>query len=78
MDTDTGSDFLFAHPSFWRGIGTIIDLGDTYFVFNSSLTPQQADRFALFMDWRTVGFDIRSAMDAAEREHEATQGRLAI
>ena len=56
------SDFLFARPSFWEGLGRIIDMGDTLTEFNSSLSEAQADRIALEQDWFAVGKDLRQAM----------------
>ncbi len=56
------SDFLFARPSFWEGIGRIIDMGDTLTEFNRSLSAAQADRIALEQDWLVVGNDLRRAL----------------
>ena len=66
------SDFLFARPSFWEGLGRIVDVGDTLTEFNRSLSTTQADRIALEQDWLMVGKELRQAMSqiskAAERD----------
>lgn len=56
------SDFLFARPSFFEGMGRIIDFGGTLTAFNISRTPEEADARALFEDWRVVGNDLRLAV----------------
>lgn len=57
------TDFLFATPGFITGMGMAIDLGCTMTrEYNSSRTPQEADRIALYNDWKTVGDDMREAM----------------
>ncbi len=60
------SDFLFARPSFWEGLGRLIDFGGTLTEFNSSPSGPQADRLALEQDWRMVGNDLRAAMGVYE------------
>ncbi len=49
---------LFARPSFWGGFGQLLDLGNTMFEFNQSLTGEQADYFALKGDWLAIGQDF--------------------
>lgn len=60
------SDFLFARPSFWEGLGRLIDFGGTLTEFNSALSGPQADRYAIGQDWRAVGNDLRNAMGVYE------------
>jgi len=54
---------LFASPSFWAGFGQLLDVGNTMFEYNQSLSPEQADRLALRGDWRAVGNDFRAVFD---------------
>ncbi|MBQ7544955.1 MAG: hypothetical protein IJT02_08430 [Synergistaceae bacterium] len=56
------TDFLFARPTFWSGMGAVLDLGGTMVMFNESASPEEADNLALANDWAAVGNDIRSAM----------------
>ena len=56
------TDFLFARPTFWSGMGDVLDLGGTMVMFNESASPEEADNLALANDWAAVGNDIRSAM----------------
>lgn len=60
------SDFLFARPSFWEGLGRLIDFGGTLTEFNGALSGPQADRYAIGQDWRAVGDDLRNAMGVYE------------
>jgi hypothetical protein len=64
--------FLFARPSFVAGTAALVDFGNTLFEYNVSLTPQQADYFAIKNDWAAVGIDLRRAI--AELEASRKQG----
>lgn len=64
------TDFLFARPSFLEGVARAIDLGSTLQVYNTSDTPEQADRRALTEDFVVVGEDMREAI----REVQAGTG----
>ena len=57
-----GSDFLFATPSFSIGLAAVLDVGGTLAEYNSSRTPEEADRRAIRADWEVIGNDIRFAM----------------
>ncbi len=52
------SDFLFAQPSPWEGMGRLLDFGDYLTEYNRSLSPELADEIALAMDWRAVYGDL--------------------
>lgn len=54
--------FLFARPSFWAGTASIFDFANTQLLYNVSMTPEQADYFAMKTDWRAVGDDLRRAI----------------
>jgi hypothetical protein len=56
------TSYLFARPSFWAGTASLFDFGNTLFEYNISLTPEQANIFALRADWRAVGEDLRHAI----------------
>lgn len=53
------SDFLFARPSFWRGMARMFDFAGTLNEYNTSLTPEQADEIAFRADRRAVAEDYR-------------------
>ncbi len=55
--------FLFARPSFWEGMGRVLDLGGTMTEFNSSLSEEMADGMALRADWKAIGRDLLAAME---------------
>ena len=56
------STILFAAPSLLEGWARIVDIGDTLSEYNVSPSPEWADAVALWMDWYSVGDDIRTAM----------------
>ena len=58
--------FLFARPSFLAGVATLMDFGNSLFVYNESVTPEQADYFAMQSDWVAVGNDLRRAIKKLE------------
>ena len=64
--------FLFARPSFVVGTASILDFGNTLFVYNVSPTPEIADYMAMRNDWVIVGDDLRLAVGtekATTQEH---------
>jgi hypothetical protein len=63
------TDFLFAMPSFVRGMGRVIDLGDTMTQYNNSSTPEEADVRALCSDWSIVGAEIRDSANSLVFAH---------
>lgn len=54
--------FLFSNPTLLSEVGRVMDLGSTLNEYNSSVTPELADFFAISSDWNAVGSDIQSAM----------------
>lgn len=57
------TDFLFARPSFLRGVGTVIDLRGRK-IYNESETESEADSRAILSDWYTIGEDMKGALNA--------------
>ena len=56
------SDFLFAQPSFLRGVARIVDLAGTFNkAYNRSFTGEEADARALYSDWTMVAQDLGDA-----------------
>lgn len=64
------SDFLFAMPTFLRGVASVVDLAGTAEdgSYNVSRTPKQADVRAIASDWLMVGRDLDSAIRANKPE----------
>lgn len=60
MNSLTG--FLYARPSMVEGLAHLVDFGDTLQIYNSALTPEQADYLALSSDWYVVDDDLRAAI----------------
>jgi accessory colonization factor AcfC len=57
------SDYLFAEPSIFEGLSRIFDFGNTLNVYNDSLTSEEADALAIWMDWCASGEDIMRAIE---------------
>jgi len=75
----SGSDFLFAMPSFLSGLARTLDIGSTFDAYNQSKTTAEADSRAIVADWCAVGFDLRAAMQTFDLERpEPAQMSLAI
>jgi hypothetical protein len=64
------SQFLFARPSFIKGMGQVLDIGSTMNAYNRSRTPEEADRIALAADWKAIGCDIAAAIAQVRDEQE--------
>lgn len=60
-EKDVRSDFLVARPSFWSGVGRLLDLWGKFDAYNTSETTDEADMRALYSDWRVTGQDLRDA-----------------
>ena len=52
---------LFANPSFFSGFARALDLGATFNEYNCDSTPGEADYWALWSDWYSVGDDLSYA-----------------
>ena len=62
------TDFLFAMPSFIRGVARTLDIGGTLNVYNRSVDGDEADRRALQADWNTIGQDMWVGVKQVEQE----------
>jgi hypothetical protein len=60
-ERDVRADFLFARPSFWSGVGRILDLFGKFDTYNVSRSDEETDMRALYSDWRIVGQDLRDS-----------------
>jgi hypothetical protein len=64
------TDYLFATPSFIGGMARVLDLGSTLNVYNTSQTPQEADRNAFLSDWLAIGNDLMAALSKYEEKNK--------
>ncbi len=62
------SGFLFADPSFLTGLATVMDIGGSLTVYNSSRTGAEADQCAIASDWAVIGSDILNATNSLAEE----------
>ncbi len=51
-----------------EGVVRLIDFGNTLQVYNSALTPEQADFLALESDWYAIGNDLKKVMNQDDLE----------
>jgi hypothetical protein len=56
------TDFLVARSSVATGMGTVLNLGGSYYTYNSSSTPEEADAKAFYADWAMIGNDLRAVV----------------
>jgi len=52
---------LFSNPSFVNGFARALDVGATFNEYNQNDTPEEADYWALWSDWHSVGDDLSYA-----------------
>lgn len=63
-------DYIFARPTFLRGVARALDIGGklSQDAFDLSPSSAQADRRALASDWRVVGRDAQRALRLLDAE----------
>ena len=59
----TGSDYLFARPSFLGGMGRAIDLFGVMDDYNYSLNGAESDQKAIASDWNAIYSDLYAAYE---------------
>jgi hypothetical protein len=69
MSTNKLSEYLYAKPSFWEGIARLMDISGSLSVYNTALTPTEADNLALLSDWLVVGDDLRESITLFEKQN---------
>lgn len=62
------STYLVSKSSVLTGIGNIFDFTGSYQEYNKSNTEEEADAKAIFLDWLTVGDDLRFALNKFKNE----------
>ena len=62
MSEDFRSTFLFATPSWYEGVGRLMDFANSLSAYNRTSTPEDADARATTQDWLAVGDRLRSAL----------------
>ncbi len=67
------SSFLFARPSFFEGVGRVLDFGGTLTEFNRCPNGPTADAIALMSDWAAIGYDLAQVAHAAGSDEQEEQ-----
>ena len=62
------TDYFFAMPSFWSGMGRALDFGGTFDEYNWTDDPWEDAATGMFCDFRAVGLDITAACSRFEDE----------
>ena len=63
---------LYARPSFFQGMGSVLDVFGVFREHGVAGDPEQADARALYSDFQAVGVDLAKAMS---RYESAQKGR---
>jgi len=59
-------------------MGTLLNLAGSYYFYNISPTPAQADARALASDWEMVGQDIHHVLNQEKKRLSDNQLQLAL
>ena len=62
-------DLLYPQPSFFEGIGRLMDFAGLLDCYNDSESGDEADQMALMADWFAVGDDLRGVIVDYARRH---------
>jgi len=66
--TNNFRSYLFANPSFFRGMARVLDLGGTLQIYNKYETANEADYAAILSDWQVIGNDIKISIQNYEKK----------
>ena len=64
MSERNRSSFLFATPSWYEGLGRLVDFANALTQYNVTVAPEDPDTRALGQDWLAVGDELRGAITA--------------
>lgn len=59
---------LTPRPSFWEGMGRVLDLGGGLSTYAAGATPTEADYAAIASDWNMIGQDFRTVVRDYEQK----------
>ncbi len=68
MNSRLSTDFLAASGSVLIGMGSILNLSGSQFLYNRSPTPQAADALAIYQDFAMIGQDMADVMRSEASE----------
>jgi len=72
------TDFLVSTGSFLIGVGTVMNLSGNYFQYNYSRNGEEADKRAVYRDWRMIGQDIEKVVAEEAQKLDSSQLQLAL
>jgi len=63
--------FLLPKNDFWIGMGSVLNIAGSFFDYNASETPTEADAKAIYSDWYNTGEDLKDSTEKIARKHKA-------
>jgi len=72
------TDFLTPRSSVLTGMGTLLNLAGSYYFYNISATPAEADTRALASDWKIIGQDLSHVLNQEKQRLSDNQLQLAL
>jgi hypothetical protein len=72
------TDFLVPRSSVLTGMGTLLNMAGSYYFYNVSPNPAEADSRALASDWKIIGEDFRQVLSEEKKRFNDTQLQLAL
>jgi len=64
------TDFLLSKMSFLTGMGSVFNLGGSYYDFNTSKSSTEADFKAIFNDWQMISQDFLDVLEKSDFDKE--------
>lgn len=64
------TDFLVPKMSFFIGMGSAINLKGSYYEYNVSNSPKEADEKAILRDWQMISQDFLDVFEKAELDED--------
>lgn len=69
LSRETGR--LFARPSFWRGVASVIDLRGSFIHYNQNRLGRKADFHSLRSDWWAALSELRDTWEMEQGKVES-------
>lgn len=63
-------DFLVSNMSFFIGMGSVINLEGSYYEYNVSKSPKEADEKAILRDWQMISQDFLDAFEKTDIDED--------
>lgn len=64
------TDFLTSKMSFLSGMGSVLNLGGSYYDFNASKSSSEADFKAILNDWQMISQDFLDVIEETDFDEQ--------